>query len=115
MEFEEYQRHNVWGEPGGLAHRSGAGDLDVVVYSAGNWCRLALAADRFLGYLRSQRAAMTGQVGAHTNRPEVVASHGYDPKFAMHPLREAADLPEQPDRAWVDGWPHRSHPASWAG
>jgi hypothetical protein len=30
---------------------------------------------------------MTGEVGAHTNRPELVAVHGYDTKFAMHALR----------------------------
>ena len=30
---------------------------------------------------------MTGQSGAHTNRPELVAVHGYDTKFAMHALR----------------------------
>lgn len=30
---------------------------------------------------------MTGQSGAHTNRPELVAEHGYDTKFAMHALR----------------------------
>ncbi len=46
-----------------------------------------LAADRFLGYLRSQKAAMVGEAGAHTNRPELVAVHGYDTKFAMHALR----------------------------
>jgi hypothetical protein len=123
--FEQYQRHTVWDKPGGLANRSGAGDLDVVIYSARKWCRLALggnptvllalfvpdeevvfrnelgaelvanaprfvsklAAERFLGYLRSQKAAMTGEVGAHTNRPELVAVHGYDTKFAMHALR----------------------------
>ncbi len=123
--FEQYERHTVWDEPGGLSNRSGAGDLDVVVYSARKWARLALAgnptvllvlfapddetmfrnaagvelvdnahrfvsrlaADRFLGYLRRQRAAMTGEVGAHTNRPELVAAHGYDTKFAMHALR----------------------------
>jgi hypothetical protein len=123
--FEQYQRHTVWDSPGGLANRSGAGVLDVVVYSARKWCRLALdgnptvllalfvpdeevvhrdevgaelvaeaprfvsrlAADRFLGYLQSQRAAMTGESGAHTNRPELVATHGYDTKFAMHALR----------------------------
>ena len=28
---------------GGLANRSGAGDLDVIVYSARKWARLALA------------------------------------------------------------------------
>jgi hypothetical protein len=115
----------VWDKPGGLANRSGAGDLDVVIYSARKWCRLALAgnptvllllfvpddevlyrndagaelvanahrfvsqlaADRFLGYLRAQKAAMTGEIGAHTNRPELVAVHGYDTKFAMHALR----------------------------
>ncbi len=123
--FEQYERHTVWDEPGGLGNRSGAGDLDVVVYSARKWARLALAgnptvllvlfapdaetmhrnsagvelvdnahrfvsrlaADRFLGYLRRQKAAMTGEAGAHTNRPELVAEHGYDTKFAMHALR----------------------------
>jgi hypothetical protein len=125
IDFEQFQRHTVWDKSGGLANRSGAGDLDVVIYSARKWCRLALAgnptvllalfvpdeevvyrdrygvelvdtahrfvsklaASRFLGYLQSQKAAMTGQVGAHTNRPELVAVHGYDTKFAMHALR----------------------------
>jgi len=125
VDFEQYQRHTVWDQPGGLANRSGAGDLDVVIYSARKWSRLALAgnptvllalfvpdeevvfrnrvgaelvdnahrfvsklaAARFLGYLQSQRAAMTGEVGAHTNRPELVAVHGYDTKYAMHALR----------------------------
>ncbi|WP_216870291.1 DNA polymerase beta superfamily protein [Modestobacter excelsi] len=125
VEFEQYQRHTVWDSPGGLANRSGAGDLDVVVYSARTWARLALAgnptvllllfvpdadvvhrdeagaelvgnasrfvsrlaADRFIGYLSAQRDAMTGRSGAHTNRPELVAEHGYDTKFAMHALR----------------------------
>jgi hypothetical protein len=123
--FEQYQRHTVWDQPGGLANRSGAGDLDVVIYSIRKWARLALggnptvllvlfvpdeevvyrnqagaelvdnahrfvsrqAAERFLGYLRGQKAAMTGEVGAHTNRPELVAVHGYDTKYAMHALR----------------------------
>jgi uncharacterized protein len=123
--FEQYERHTAWDRPGGLANRSGAGDLDVIIYSARKWCRLALAgnptvllplfvpdgevmfrteagaeladnahrfvsglaADRYLGYLRGQRAAMTGARGAHTNRPELVAEHGYDTKYAMHALR----------------------------
>ena len=205
VRFEQYQRHTVWDKPGGLANRSGAGDLDVVVYSARKWARLALngnptvllvlfvpdeevvfrneagaelvdnahrfvshqAADRFLGYLQAQRAAMTGEVGAHTNRPELVAVHGYDTKYAMHALRlgvqgvellttgritlpvpephreylrairrgevplhdvvaavddaeaelnrlrTSASVPEQPDRAWVDHWLHRSYLAYW--
>jgi uncharacterized protein len=204
--FEQYQRHTVWDQPGGLTNRSGAGDLDVVIYSARKWCRLALAgnptvllvlfvpdsevvfrnqvgaelvdnahrfvsrraADRFLGYLQSQKAAMTGQVGAHTNRPELIAVHGYDTKYAMHALRlglqgvellttgritlpvpepdreylrairrgaveldevvaaittseeqlvglrSSSELPDEPDRQWVDEWLHRSHLDYWS-
>ncbi len=123
--FEQYERHTVWDQQGGLANRSGPGDLDVIVYSARKWARLALGgnptvllvlftpdeetmhrteagaelvtnahrflsqqvADRFLGYLRAQKVAMTGETGAHTNRPELVAVHGYDTKYAMHALR----------------------------
>jgi hypothetical protein len=33
----------AWDRPGGIANRSGAGDLDVIVYSARKWARLALA------------------------------------------------------------------------
>lgn len=205
--FEQYQRHTVWDQSGGLANRSGPGDLDVVIYSARKWARLAvsgnptvllvlfvgdndvvfrnqagvelvenadrfvsrLAADRFLGYLRTQRQAMTGETSAKTNRPELVAEHGYDTKFAMHALRlglqgvellstgritlpipephlsylravrrgelllaevtraideaeaELASLgtstkvPEEPDRAWVDNWLHRSYTTYWNG
>ena len=118
VRFEQYERHTAWDRPGGLANRSGAGDLDVIIYSARKWARLALAgnptvllvlfvpdeevvfrdqagaeltanahrfvsrlaASRYLGYLRAQQAAMTGQAGAHTNRPELVAVHGYDTK-----------------------------------
>jgi len=205
LRFEQYERHTVWDEPGGLANRSGAGDLDVIIYSARKWTSLALAgnptvllvlfvpddevvhrsavgselvdnahrfvsklaAERFLGYLRSQKAAMTGESGAHTNRPELVAVHAYDTKFAMHALRlgvqgvellttgrislpvpepdlsylrairrgevelsevlaavenaenrlielsEASSVPDEPDRAWVDAWLHRSHLDYW--
>jgi hypothetical protein len=137
--FEQYQRHTVWDRPGGLANRSGAGDLDVVVYSARKWARLALAgnptvllllfvpdaevvhrdergaelvaqadrfvsrlaADRFLGYLQSQRRAMTGEIGAHTNRPELVAVHGYDTKYAMHALRLGVQGIELLTTGWI--------------
>jgi hypothetical protein len=125
VRFEQYERHTAWDRPGGLRNRSGAGDLDVMIYSARKWARLALAgnptvllvlfvpdeevvfrneagaelagnahrfvsrlaAGRYLGYLQGQKAAMTGQPGAHTNRPELVAVHGYDTKYAMHALR----------------------------
>ena len=43
MRFEQYERHTAWDRPGGLANRSGPGDLDVVIYSARKWARLALA------------------------------------------------------------------------
>jgi hypothetical protein len=202
VRFEQYERHTAWDRPGGVAERSGAGDLDVIVYSARKWARLALdgnptvllvlfvpadevvfrdaagaeltanagrfvsrlAATRFLGYLRGQHEQVTG----HSSRPELVAAHGYDPKHAMHalrlglqgaellttgritlpvpepdraylravrrgevPLAEVRDairaaearlealrdspaVPDQPDRAWVDDWLHRSYLESWA-
>jgi uncharacterized protein len=125
VRFEQYERHTAWDRPGGTSNRSGAGDLDVIIYSARKWARLALAgnptvllvlfvpneevvfrnevgaelagnahrfvsrlaASRYLGYLQGQKAAMTGRPGAHTNRPELVAVHGYDTKYAMHALR----------------------------
>ncbi len=43
MPFEQYERHTAWDREGGLANRSGAGDLDVIVYSARKWARLALS------------------------------------------------------------------------
>ena len=123
--FEQYEYHSVWEREGGLANRSGAGDLDVIIYSARKWTRLATggnptvllplfvpeeeivtitetgrelranahriaskrAGAKFLGYMSSQRRAMTGESGAHTNRPELVEQYGYDCKFAMHALR----------------------------
>jgi uncharacterized protein len=126
VRFEQYERHTAWDRPGGVVNRSGAGDLDVIIYSARKWARLALAgnptvllvlfvpdaeavfrsragadltdnahrfvsrlaAARFLGYLRAQKAAMTGGRGAaHTNRPELVPRPGYDTKYGMHALR----------------------------
>ena len=43
VRFEQYERHTAWDRPGGVANRSGAGDLDVIIYSARKWARLALA------------------------------------------------------------------------
>ena len=206
VRFEQYERHTAWDRPGGVANRSGAGDLDVIIYSARKWARLALAgnptvllvlfvpdrevvfrneagaelaanahrfvsrlaAGRYLGYLGGQKAAMTGQAGAHTNRPELVAVYGYDTKYAMHALRlglqgiellttgritlpvpephraylrsirrgerplaevldavsdaearlarlrDSAAMADEPDRAWVDDWLHRSYLDFWA-
>lgn len=125
LPFDQYERHTAWDRPGGIRNRSGAGDLDVIVYSLRKWARLAAdgnptvllpifvpaeeivvgspVADevranahrfaskrsirRFLGYLESQLGAMNGTRSRHTNRPELVAVHGYDTKFAMHAAR----------------------------
>lgn len=47
----------------------------------------AEAGKRFLGYLVSQRKALCGERSPKVSRPELVAAHGYDTKFAMHALR----------------------------
>ncbi|WP_152362153.1 nucleotidyltransferase domain-containing protein [Microlunatus speluncae] len=125
IRFEQFERHTAWDRDGGLRNRSGAGDLDVIVYSLRKWAGLAAdgnptvllplfvpedeivvgsatadevranahrfaskrSIERFLGYLESQVKAMTGERSARTNRPELVAEHGYDTKFAMHAAR----------------------------
>jgi uncharacterized protein len=40
--FEQFERHTAWDRPGGVANRSGPGDLDITVYGARKFCRLAL-------------------------------------------------------------------------
>lgn len=45
------------------------------------------AGRRFLGYLTAQKMRLTGERTRTVNRPELVAAHGYDTKFAMHALR----------------------------
>jgi uncharacterized protein len=46
------------------------------------------AGDRFAGYLQAQRERLLGiRGGAHTNRPELVETHGFDTKYAMHMVR----------------------------
>lgn len=42
---------------------------------------------KYLGYMKSQRMNMEGLKKGKTNRPELVHSHGYDTKFAMHAVR----------------------------
>lgn len=71
-------------------------------------------AARFLGYMQAQREQMLGLRGKkHTNRPELVAIHGFDTKFAYHMVRLGlqgvellttgrATLPmPEPDRTWL--------------
>lgn len=50
-------------------------------------CVSKSAGRRFLGYMTSQRDAMTGARNKRTNRPELVHKHGYDSKFAYHMVR----------------------------
>jgi hypothetical protein len=46
------------------------------------------AHSRFVGYLKAQRMRLTGEKRGHTpSRPELIAQHGYDTKFAMHAAR----------------------------
>lgn len=40
--FEQYEHHTAWEREGGLANRSGPGDLDIVIYSLRKYMRLAL-------------------------------------------------------------------------
>jgi hypothetical protein len=111
-QFEQYIFRT---QPEGV--RSGAGDLDLNIYSLRKWARLAAqgnptilllmfipadelvicdafgadlqahperflsrqVADRFAGYLVSQRDQMLGlKSKKHTNRPELVEQHGFD-------------------------------------
>jgi hypothetical protein len=44
------------------------------------------AGQRFIGYLRAQRAGMLG-TRRHTNRPELIEKYGFDAKYAMHMVR----------------------------
>lgn len=43
--------------------------------------------ERHLGYLVSQRKALTGERSKKVNRPELVERYGYDTKFAGHAVR----------------------------
>jgi uncharacterized protein len=91
VRFEQYERHTAWDRPGGLANPSGAGDLDVVIYSARKWARLALAGNPtvlLVLFVPDHDVVFRNQAGAElTSRPELIAVHGYDTKYAMHALR----------------------------
>ena len=45
------------------------------------------AGRKYLGYMTSQKARITGEKNRSTNRPELVAIHGWDTKFGAHALR----------------------------
>lgn len=45
------------------------------------------AGQAFLGYMQSQKKALTGEKNKRTNRPELIKIHGYDTKYAGHLVR----------------------------
>ena len=46
------------------------------------------AGPRYLGYLRAQKERLLGERGQRrVNRPELIAAHGFDTKYAMHVVR----------------------------
>ena len=46
------------------------------------------AGPRFLGYLQAQKERLIGTRGQkRVNRPELIAAHGFDTKYAMHVVR----------------------------
>jgi hypothetical protein len=98
--FDQYERHTAWDRPGGLANRSGAGDLDVIIYSARKWARLAL---------NTLRAVRRGELRLADVLDLVTGAEA-----RLTELRDSSALPEQPDRPWVDGWLHRSYLNFWA-
>ena len=59
-----------------------------------------------LSFLRSVRR---GEVALDD---AIAAIDDYEARLLA--LRSAADVPPEPDRAWVDGWLHRSYEAFWA-
>lgn len=83
VEFEQYQRHNVWDQPGGLANRSGAGDLDVVTYVARKWARLAQAGNPtvlLLLFMPDTEVLYRNEAGAeHRQRTPVRLPPGREP------------------------------------
>lgn len=44
-------------------------------------------AERHMGYAESMYRRLTGDLAPRTNRPELIAKHGYDTKAAFHALR----------------------------
>ncbi len=50
-------------------------------------CISTNAGRKYMGYMKSQRYNLEGLKGGKTNRPELVHTHGYDTKFAMHAVR----------------------------
>ncbi len=60
------------------------------------------AAERFLGYMRSQHERMLGQSKRNVpNRPELIEKHGWDVKYGSHALRLAHQGFEIASTGWL--------------
>jgi len=56
----------------------------------------------YLGYLRGQKERLLGSRGQRSvNRPELVAAHGYDTKYAMHAARLGYQGLELLESGWL--------------
>jgi hypothetical protein len=114
------------------------GDLAVIIYSARQWARLALAGNGYdtkyamhalrLG-LQGVELLTTGRIALPIPEPD----RGYlrsmrrgerslsevleaisDAEMRPIELRGGPGIPDQPDRNWVDDWLHRSYQSFWA-
>src|SRR5258708_32373821 len=84
VRFEQYERHTAWDRRGGAANRSGAGDLDVIIYSARKWARLALAGNPtvlLVLFVPDEEVVFRNQAGAELagNAHPLVARPGGPP------------------------------------
>jgi hypothetical protein len=82
VEFEQYERRTAWDKPGGLANRSGAGDLDVIIYSARKWARLALAGNPtvlLLLFVPDEEVVFRNDTGAELVSNAHASCHGLRP------------------------------------
>ena len=110
---------------------SGADDLDVIVYSACEWCRLALAGNPTVRCDPASRASnmlTTGRMSLpmepeHRERLRAVRRGQVPVREVLHELddyerllselRLCGAVPDQPDRRWVDACLHRAHTDYW--
>lgn len=94
--LRKYLRLAVQGNPTILLPLFAPEDKILHATKDGTWLRVMRdyivskrAGARFLGYMQSQILRLRGEKQRHTNRPELIAKHGYDTKFASHGLRLA--------------------------
>jgi hypothetical protein len=105
VRFEQYERHTAWDKPGGLANRSGAGDLDVIIYSARKWARLALAGNPtvlLVLFIPDEEVVFRDEAGAELvrNADRFVSRLAAGRFLGYLQAQKAAPVPE-PDRTYL--------------